>query len=361
MNDISEKISAIEEEIRKTPYHKGTEHHIGKLKARLAKLKEEQIEMIFKTRGGGGGGYAIKKTGDASVVLVGPPSVGKSTLLNQLTRAESKIGAYDFTTLKVIPGMLDYQGAKIQIFDVPGIIAGAAQGKGRGKEVLAVARSADLIILMVDVKTINLIPQIEAELHNAGVRLNEKPPAVSIVKHSCGGLKISATTSLQLSRETIKTLAHEFGLINAEIVIKENLSLDRLVDAFLGNRAYLPYLVVINKVDLGKPQLTLSITKKAEVIFVSSQKGENLDVLKRKIWENLNLIRVYLKEGDQVDETDPLIVKKDFCLEDILNITAIHGKENFRSARIFGPGAKFPGQEVSFRFTPQDGTIVQFF
>lgn len=358
MNDISEKIKEIEEEIRKTPYHKGTEHHIGKLKARLAKLREEQIEMAFRSRRGGGGGYAVKKTGDASVVLIGPPSVGKSTLLNQLTRAESKIGAYDFTTLNVVPGMLEYQGAKIQIFDVPGIIAGAAEGKGRGKEVLAVARSADLIILMVDVKTVNLIPQIEMELRNAGVRLNEKPPAVSIIKKASGGLKISSTTHLGLSYETIKSLANEFGFINAEIVIRENLNLDRLVDAFLNNRAYLPYLIVINKIDLGQPPPLNSFS--TETLFISSQQGANLEALKKKIWEKLNLIRVYFKDGDIIDKTHPLIIKNGTSLKDILETTPIHGKENFRSARVFGPGAKYSGQEVSFRFMPQDETIVQF-
>lgn len=361
MQTTEERITEIEEEIRKTPYHKGTEHHIGKLKARIAKLREEEFQKSIRGGSGGGGGYAVAKTGDASVVFVGPPSVGKSTLLNKLTNAQSKVAAYDFTTLDVIPGMMDYKGAKIQIFDVPGIVEGAAKGKGRGKQVLSVARTANLIVIMVDVKTTHFIEKIKQELYQNGVRLDEKPPNVSIIKQLSGGIKVNSTVNLFLSHDTIKSLAGEFHLPNAEITIKENVTMDRLIDSFMANRVYLPYLVVVNKIDLGLPKdLEKILPSGTESVLISSQIGENLELLKENIWGKLNFIRIYLKNGDIIDYDSPFIAQKNWTLKDLLDHISICNKDTFTEAKIYGAGAKFPGQEVSLTFVPQDETVVQF-
>jgi len=142
---IEEDIKNTEEEIRKTPYNKATSHHIGRLKAKLARLKEDLQKRATAKSAGKGEGYAVKKSGDATVVMVGFPSVGKSTLLNCLTGTAAEVADYDFTTLDVIPGTLIYKGARMQFLDLPGLIAGAAAGRGRGKVVLSMMRNADLI------------------------------------------------------------------------------------------------------------------------------------------------------------------------------------------------------------------------
>ena len=87
---LEDEIEEIEDEIANTPYNKSTEAHIGRLKAKLAEKKEELDKK--QSSSGGGPGYAVEKHGDATVALVGFPSVGKSTLLNALTNADSEVG-----------------------------------------------------------------------------------------------------------------------------------------------------------------------------------------------------------------------------------------------------------------------------
>lgn len=108
-------------------------------------------QIFFKNSGTGEAGFEVAKTGDARVGFVGFPSVGKSTLLSNLAGVYSEVAAYEFTTLTTVPGCIKYKGAKIQLLDLPGIIEGAKDGKGRGRQVIAVARTCNLIFMVLDV------------------------------------------------------------------------------------------------------------------------------------------------------------------------------------------------------------------
>lgn len=369
MENLDEIIENIEKEIRETPYHKGTERHIARLKSRLVRIQEEKIQKIVKASGGGGVGFAVKHTGDATVALVGPPSVGKSSLLNCLTNAESRVGAYDFTTLNVVPGMMKYQGAYIQLLDIPGIVEGAATGKGRGKEVLSIARNADLLLLIVDTMRAGMISDIKHELEKNGVRLDKTPPKVVIIKAHSGGIKINTNSKLDISIESIKDLASDFRLTNAEIIIKENVSADELIDVFIGNRVYIPYLVVVNKADLMKKRDNMGFdfhpprrgeAGRNDMVYTSTETGMGLDELKEAIWNKLNYIRVYPVKSKRKEDNKPLIVKKGTTLKEIIELLRLDPELNFTKAKISGNGAKYKGQEVSLRFVPVDGTVVEF-
>ena len=149
-DSVLEKIAAIELEMSRTQKNKATATHLGSLRAKLAKLQRELIDAAGPKGGPKGEGFDVTKTGDCRVGLVGFPSVGKSTLLTKLTGVFSEAAAYEFTTLTCIPGVIRYRGAKIQLLDLPGIIEGASEGKGRGRQVIGVARSVDLVLMVVD-------------------------------------------------------------------------------------------------------------------------------------------------------------------------------------------------------------------
>jgi len=362
MTSIEKEIQEVEEEIRETPYNKSTEEHIGRLKAKLAKLKEEKREEGKGT--GGGEGYAVEKTGHGTVILVGFPSVGKSTLLNSLTGAESEVAEYEFTTLEVNPGIMKYKGANIQILDVPGIISGASEGRGRGQEVISVLRNADLLLIVLEAMDIDQYDRVMEEIRDAGMRIDEKPPKVKIEEKDSGGLDISSTVDLDLSEDLIKSVLEEKGIINADVIIREDLTQERLIDAVMDNRRYIPGLVVVNKVDLVDDQhleeLKREVEEKVEeeCIFVSAEHGY-LSQFKEKIFDGLQFMRIYLKpQGGEPDKDEPLILKKGADIEKLAQEIHRDFSNKFRYARVWGNSAKHPGQQVGKDHKLKDGDIV---
>ncbi len=113
---IFQKIQDIEHEMSKTQKNKATNAHLGMLKAKLAKLKSEILAPSKSGGGDMGNGFDVSKTGDARVGLIGFPSVGKSTLLSELTETKSEVASYQFTTLTCIPGIFTYKGNVVFLF-----------------------------------------------------------------------------------------------------------------------------------------------------------------------------------------------------------------------------------------------------
>ncbi|MEI8067796.1 MAG: GTPase [Candidatus Shapirobacteria bacterium] len=356
---IKMKISRVEKEIRDTPYDKASEHHHGLMKAKLSRLKDE-LEGPMNKGGGGGVGYAIKHSGDASVVLVGLPSVGKSTLLNKVTNAESKIGNYDFTTLGVVPGMMEYKGVNIQILDLPGIIEGAAGNKGFGRKVISVIRASDLVVLMTDIKRIDWLNVVSDEIYKAGVRINTRPPKILITKANKGSIQIIDPYD-SFDKKTIIDIAKEMGLDNAIIQFGEKIhSIDKLIDGLVKSRTYMPAVKIITKMDLAKPEELKKIPHDVLKMCVNEELG--IEEFKERVWQGLGLVRVYLKRdrSGEADKNQPLIVKNTDTLDAVLRRISNQMRDDVSKAYIWGKDARFPGQEVSFNFKVFDEMEVWF-
>jgi len=358
---IDEQIKAIEEEIGKTQYNKATQGHIGLLKAKIARLKMEQ-EKRRAASGGGAPGYSVKKSGNATIALVGFPSVGKSTLLTKLTDAKSEVASYAFTTVDVIPGIMYYRFAKIQVLDLPGLIRDASKGKGRGREVLAVVRTADLILFVIDVYDTH-VEVLMNELYGTGIRLNTHPPNVVITKTDRGGIEVKPTVTLtKITPEMAADMISAYGYVNAEVIIREDVDEEQLIDVLTGNRVYMRSVTVVNKVDLVDDaylKKVLTDLKGHDPLLISANKEIGLEELKEEIYKKLAFIHVFLKpQGREADMKEPMVIIGGSSVGDLCDRIHRSFRRNFRYANVWGDSAKFPGQMVGIDHVLSDGDII---
>jgi len=359
---IPEKIKAIQDEMAKTKINKATEHHIGLLKAKIAKLKREQEENIIKKSGMKSDGFDVRRAGDATVVLIGLPSVGKSTLLNKMTKAKSNVGAFTFTTVTVVPGMMEYRGAKIQVLDLPGIIKGASTGKGLGRRILSVARTADLVLLLLDVFQPYHEDVLINELGNIGIRLNQLPPNITIEKASMGGIAVAQQVKLtKITEKHLKDILHLYGIVSARVVTREDITSEQLADHIAGNISYSKSITILNKIDLVDKKFLKDLKKKikSEVIEVSANSEINIELLKEKIYERLKFIRIYMRpKGGETDFKEPLIAREGDTVEDICNKLHRRMKRAFRYGLVWGKSVKFGGQRVGLNHILLDEDVL---
>ncbi|KAF9821818.1 hypothetical protein IEO21_00248 [Rhodonia placenta] len=294
---------------------KATEYHLGLLKAKLARYRAQLLEPATKS-GGAGTGFDVQKSGDARVALIGFPSVGKSTLLSKCTHTVSETAAYEFTTLTAIPGVIDYQGARIQLLDLPGIVEGASQGRGRGRQVVSTAKTADLILIMLDAtKSDEQRRLLEIELDAVGIRLNKKKPDVVFKRKTTGGLNTTVKLT-KTDERTIRSILASYKLHNCEVMIREDITTDEFIDVLIGTRKYMPCLYVYNKIDAISLEQMDKLAHDEHTIVISCEMGLNLDHLIERMWDELGLVKVYTKKrGAHPDLTDPICLRRGANIE----------------------------------------------
>ncbi|KAG2156512.1 developmentally regulated GTP-binding protein [Suillus bovinus] len=336
---IVEKIKEIEE------------YHLGLLKAKLARYRAQLLEPASKS-GPAGVGFDVQKSGDARVALIGFPSVGKSTLLSKCTHTASETAAYEFTTLTAIPGVIEYQGARIQLLDLPGIVEGASQA----------AKTADLILIMLDAtKSEEQRRLLEIELDSVGIRLNKRRPDVVFKRRTTGGLNTTVKLT-KTDEKTIRTILAGYKLHNCDVMIREDITTDEFIDVLIGTRKYIPCLYVYNKIDAISLELVDKLARTENTVVISCEMDLNLDYLIERIWESLELVKVYTKKrGARPDLSDPVCLRKGATIEDVC--LGIHKSlvSNFRNG--LGRSSKFSphAQKVSLNHQLQDEDVVSIF
>lgn len=363
MSTIQQKIAEVESEMQRTQKNKNTETHLGMLKCKLAKLKRELIENASKGGGGGMDGFEVGKTGDCRIGLVGFPSVGKSTLLSKMTGTYSRISEFEFTTLTCVPGVFYYKGAKMQLLDLPGIIEGAKDNKGKGRQVIAVARTCDLVQIVLDAtRPVAHKRILENELEGFGIRLNKKPPLITIKKKDKGGLGIIRQCKMtKLDDETIHTIAKEYKLNNADIYFQSDADADDLIDSIEGNRRYVPCLYILNKIDDITLEELEIIDRIPHYVPISAFKEWGLDDQLETMWEYLDLYRIYTKPKGEIPNYEaPVIIKKQkSTITDLCNKLHRSLMPDFKSAIVWGQSVKFNPQKVGKDHQLFDEDVVQ--
>jgi len=299
-----EKIACLEEMLSVMPKHKGTDHLRADLRTKIAKLTQSLDKKSATQRAS----MMIEKTGAGQVAVIGPPNTGKSQIVASLTKATPTVAAYPFTTREAMPGMMAFENIQIQLIDMP------PWGEQTPEWwLLNIVRRADGLLLAVD---LSQYPVAQAESLIA--RLNEK----------------------------------RIGLGKYVEPIEEDAPVN-----------YKKALIAGNKSDMdsgGTAFRALESRYSGQLPVISiSAIGQGLDELRLKIFQMLDIIRVYTKTpGGKPDMTDPIILHKGGTLEDAaISVHKDFGKK-MKYARIWGSG-KFDGVMVKRDHVLQDGDIIE--
>ena len=199
----------------------------------------------------------------------------------------------------------EYRGARIQVLDLPGIIKGASSGKGLGKRILSVARTADLVLLILDVFQPHHEDVLINELGNIGIRLNQLPPNITIEKASMGGIAVAQQVKLtKITEGHLKDILHLYGVVSARVVTREDVTSEQLADHMAGNVSYSKAITVLNKIDLVDSEFLQDLRQRrsgesrTQAVEVSANAEVNIDALKQQIYEKLRFHQdIHAPEG----------------------------------------------------------------
>lgn len=304
-----EKLVILKEMWAIMPKHKGTDRLQGELKAKLSQLKKEM--QTKKKSGKSFYSHHIEKEGAAQVVLIGLPNAGKSQIVTSLTNATPQVASYPFTTREPLVGMMPFKDIKIQLIDTPPITEEFIE-----PWLPEIVKYADYVILVVDLGSEEVLNQIDVILK-------------------------------RLEQSKIKLAAKE----------EENDELNA--------RFYKKTMIVGNKNDIPDAEEHLKVLKDLHgdnflLLSISAKKREGLQELKRKIYEELAIIRVYTKEsGKSADMDDPIVLKKGSRLIDAARVIHKDFAFKLKYAKVWG-SSKFDGQKVDRNHLLEDGDVVEF-
>ena len=274
------------------------------------------------------------------------------------------MAAYAFTTLTAIPGVLEYGGAEIQILDLPGIIEGASEGKGRGRQVISAAKTSDLILMILDAtKRAEQRALLEAELEAVGIRLNRSPPNIYLKQKKAGGMKITfQSPPKNIDEKLIYNILRDYKMLNCEVLVRdENATVDDFIDVIMkDHRTYINCLYVYNKIDSVSLDFLDQLAREPNTVVMSCELDLGVQDVVERCWQDLHLMRIYTKrQGIEPDFGEALIVRHGSSIEDVCDTIHRSMKETFKYALVWGASAKHVPQRVGLSHIVADEDVVQ--
>jgi hypothetical protein len=310
---------------------------------------------------GGGPSFEVKKEGAAQVALVGLPNSGKSWLLRKLTSASPEVADYPFTTREPVPGMMQFEDVQVQLVEVPAIVEGSSLGKGLGAQPLSAARNADVIALIIDASAgpLQQVQILVDELSAVGIRLNQRPPKITIQRRSVGGVEMRGAEMAEGGEAEIKRILQDHRVHNAFIVVEEPVRGEEIEEALDESVVYRRAFIIFTKYDThGAAEKLRLLEREFGALFRIIPAETAGEGLKKSIYENLDLIRVYTKRPDEEPAKRPLVLMKDSTVFQVARAVHKDFEKGLKFARVWG-STRFLGQQVSRDYVLKDKDVVE--
>jgi len=293
------------------PKHKGTDHLQATLKAKISQVKQD-IETTRKSgKKTAGKSYKIQRQGAGTAVIIGGPNSGKSQLLKTLTNASPEVAPYPFTTTEPQPGMMEWEDVVVQLIDTPPITPDFFE-----QYLLGYIRSAELVLLMVDLDSDDGIDQLQDVLN----RLNS------------GKTRLAATTYID---------EEDIGL------------------------TFTKTFLVCNKIDTPDAKTRLDLLHEFcplpfEEFQINATDFDSLTNFRQAIYDAMNVFRVYTKspQKKEADFDRPFTIKQGGTLLDLAEMIHNDYVKNFKGARVWGE-AVHDGTPVKGDYILHDKDVVE--
>ncbi len=299
----TEKIVAIEEMLAIMPKHKGTDHLRAELRSRIAKLSQQATKKTGAQRTS----MIIEREGAAQMAVIGLPNTGKSQLFASITNASPAVADYPFTTYTASPGMMAFENIQIQLVDTPSLMPQSIEWW-----LPPMLRRADALLVMVDL-------------------LDEPVLQLAEVIGQLAKMRIDIGV----------------GQVEAEAVLIRQKTL------IIGNK--------LNQAGAGESYAVLKneYGRQLPMMAVSAREGTNLEELRRKVFQVLDIIRVYTKApGQKPDHGDPIILTQGSTLADAAEAVHKDFRARLKYARVWGSG-KHDGIMIKRDHVLQDGDVIE--